>query len=199
VRLEAVDRFDERVDEVWAATHGADGEGAGAGAAGSAGSSGGGHRAAVLARRDLTSVSWCIDERPDRDVMRRHYLTRGDRTLGYVVVRPAGTAETPTAVVVDYLAPPRWVAPLLLAAGVAAAREIGAVALSVKTRNEPADRWLRAAGFVRRLRGADEPIRFMVWCRDPALADRVRDPARWFVTSTDCDLEYGMTPAPGTA
>jgi hypothetical protein len=183
VRLEAVDRFDERVDEVWAAVQHAGG-GAGDGA--------------VLARRDHPVVRWSIDERPDRDVMRRHYLTRGGRTLGYVVVRPAGTAETPTAVVVDYLAPPRWVAPLLLAAGVAAARDGGAVALSAKTRNEPADRFLRAAGFVRRLRGADEPVRFMAWCRDPLLADRLRDPARWFVTSADCDLEYGMAPSSGT-
>ena len=175
VRLEAVDRFDERVDEVWAAAHAAAGD------------------QVVLARRDLTVVRWSIDQRPDRDVMRRHYLTRGGRTLGYVVVRPAGSAETPTAVVVDYLAPARWVAPLLLTAGVAAAHEGGAVALSAKTRNEPADRFLRAAGFVRRQRGADEPIRFMAWCRDPDVADRLGDPARWFVTSADCDLEYGTT------
>jgi GNAT superfamily N-acetyltransferase len=185
VRLEAVERFDERVDEVWAVTQQASGANTAAGGP-------------VLARRDLAVVGWSMDQRPDCDAMRRHYLTRGDRTLGYAVVRPAGTAETPTAVVVDYLAPPRWVAPLLLAAGVAAARETGAVALSVKTRNEPADRYLRAAGFVRRQRGADESIRFMAWCRDPGLADRLQDPARWFVTSADCDLEYGMTPPSGT-
>ncbi len=179
VRLEPVERFDERVDEVWAAVCPA--------------ADGGPRGDAVMARRDLAVVAWSIDQRPDRDRVRRHYLSRRGRTLGYVVTRPAGTDDAPTVVVVDYLAPARWVAPLLLAAG-RAARAEGAVAMSAKTRNEPADRFLRAAGFARRTRGADEPIRFMAWCRDPALADRLRDPARWIVTSADCDLEYAMTP-----
>jgi hypothetical protein len=172
VRLEPIERFDERVDEVWTAVTAP------------------GH--AVLARRDRSVLSWSIDQRPDRDRMWRYYLTRRGRVLGYVVVRIGGTHDAPTAVVVDYLATPRWVAPLLVAAG-DAARERGAVAMSVKTRDEAADRSLRAAGFVRRDRGADDPIRFMVHCRDADLADQLRDPARWFITSADCDLEYAMT------
>ena len=172
VRLEPIERFDERVDEVWTAVTAP------------------GH--AVLARRDRSVLSWSIDQRPDRDRMWRYYLTRRGRVLGYVVVRTGGTHDAPTAVVVDYLATPRWVAPLLVAAG-DAARGRGAVAMSVKTRDEPADRYLRAAGFVRRNRGADEPIRFMVHCRDADLADQLGDPARWFITSADCDLEYAMT------
>jgi hypothetical protein len=172
VRLEPIERFDERVDDVWKAVTEP------------------GHL--VLARRDLSVLSWSIDQRPDRDRMWRYYLTRRGRVLGYAVLRTGGTPGAPTAVVVDYLATPRWLAPLLVAAG-DAARERGAVAMSVKTRDEPADRFLRAAGFVRRNRGADEPIRFMVHCRDDDLAEHLRDPARWFITSADCDLEYAMT------
>ncbi len=173
-RLEAVDRFDERVDAVWQAA--AD-------------------EYPVIARRDLAAVRWRIDQRPDRDAVQRHYLIVRGRAVGYVVLRRGGTAADPTAVVVDYLAPPRWVAPLLVAAGVAA-RGQGAVAMSVKTRNEPADRYLRAAGFVRRDHGSDEPIRFMVNCSDdPGVCALVTDPDRWFVTSADSDLEYAMTPA----
>jgi hypothetical protein len=112
------------------------------------------------------------------------------------VLRPAGTADAPTAVIVDYLAAPRWVAPLLVAAGGVARRQ-GAVAMSVKTRNEPADRHLRTAGFVRRQRGTDEPVRFMVRCNDPVVAPLVNEPANWFVTSADSDLEYAMTPGAG--
>ena len=147
----------------------------------------------VLARRDAASLRWRIDDRPDQGRMQRYYLVARGRTVGYVVLRPAGTAVAPTAVIVDYLAAPRWVAPLLVAAGGVARRQ-GAVALSVKTRNEPADRQLRAAGFVRRDRGTDEPVRFMVHCTDAAVSALVDDPANWFVTSADSDLEYAMTP-----
>jgi hypothetical protein len=35
----------------------------------------------------------------------------------------------------------------------------------------------------------------MVNCTDDAdVCARLRDPAQWFVTSADCDLEYAMTP-----
>lgn len=173
VRLERVDRFDERVDEVWQA----------AAPVGDA----------LMARRDAQAVAWAIDDRPDRDRMRRYYLVRRGRALGYVVLRPSSRADTRGVVVVDYLAPPRWVAPMLVAAGVDA-REQGAVAMSVKTRNQPADRYLRAAGFVRRARGADHPVRFMVYCRDDELRSQLVERRHWYVTSADCDLEYGMAP-----
>jgi hypothetical protein len=176
--LERVDRFDERIDPVWrasAADH------------------------PVAARRDLAMLRWRIDQRPDRDALHRHLLVVRGRTRGYVVTRFGGTAAAPTLVVVDYLAPPRWVAPMLLAAGVAG-RRAGAIAMSVKTRNEPADRYLRAAGFVRRERGTDDPVRFMVRCADDdRVCALVENPDSWFVTSADSDLEYAMTPATGSA
>jgi GNAT superfamily N-acetyltransferase len=177
-RLEPIDRFDARVDEVWAAAS---------------------PGYPVLARRDLAALAWRVDERPDRDRLSRHLLVVRGRPVGYVVLRPAGTDAAPTVVVVDYLAPARWVAPLLLAAGVAARRD-GAVALSVKTRNRGADRYLRAAGFVRRERGADDPIRFMVHCTDePHVCALVSEPDHWFVTSADSDLEYATTPTSAAA
>jgi GNAT superfamily N-acetyltransferase len=176
-RLEPIDRFDDRVDEVW--------------------------RAAlpdypVIAHRDLEALAWRIDQRPDRDHMERYYLVRRGRTLGYVVMRTGRTSAEPTAVVVDYLAPARWVAPLLVAAG-AAARRQGAVAMSVKTRNEPADRYLRAAGFLRRDRGLDSPIRFMLQCADDDVSALVTDAGAWFITAADCDLEHATAPADETA
>lgn len=177
-RLEPIERFDERVDEVWQAVT---------------------DDYAVIARRDLPALKWRIDRRPDRNLLQRHYLVVRGRAVGYVVLRRAGTAADPTVVVVDYLAPPRWVAPLLVAAGVVARRQ-GAIAMSMKTRNEPADRYLRAAGFVRRDQGTDAPVRFMVRCTDDDdVCALVNDADRWFVTSADSDLEYAMTPATGAA
>ncbi len=179
-RLVDVDVLDARSDDVWATAaphHG------------------------VIARRDLAALAWRIDDRPDAALLRRHYLVVRGRPVGYAVVRAGGTPAAPTAVVVDYLAPPRWVAPLLVATG-RAARRRGAVAMSVKTRNRAADRSLRLAGFVRRDRGADDPIRFMAHAADddPEVNARVSDPDAWFVTSADSDLEYAMTPGdPGPA
>lgn len=177
-RLVPVARFDERVDDVWRAAR---------------------PDYPIASFRDLTAVAWRIDERPDRDLLTRFYLVVRGKAAGYAVLRRSGSAGAPTVVVVDYLAPVRWVAPLLVAAGVAARRD-GAVAMSVKTRNRRADRYLRAAGFIRREQGADDPIRFMVHCSDSEdVYGLVTDPNRWFVTSADSDLEYATSPVVATA
>jgi hypothetical protein len=62
----------------------------------------------------------------------------------------------------------------------------------VKTRNEQADRGLKAAGFLRREHGNDPPIKMVVRCEDePGICALVHEPDNWFVTSADSDLEYG--------
>lgn len=169
MRLVEVERFDGRVDGVWSAAA---------------------NHYPVLARRDRDALDWRLDQRPDRDQLRRYYLVRRRRTIGYVVLRTASRGGEPVVVVVDYLAEPRWVAPLLVAAGRAARKE-GAVAMTVKTRNEPAGRSLRTAGFVQRGSPADEaPIRLMVHCTDEAgICALAEAPECWFVTSADSDLE----------
>ena len=170
-RLVAVDRFDERVDEVWttaaptairwwpAATSRHD-----------------------MAHRPATrpigsgATTWCV----------------GGGRSAYVVLRPTMSSGEPTAVVVDYLAPPRWVAPLLLAAGRAAQRK-GAVALSVRTWNRRADRWLWTAGFLRRFQSGDYPIHLLVRCTDRAdICAALHDPRVWFLTAADSDLESAV-------
>src|SRR5262249_41959764 len=127
----------------------------------------------------------------------RYYLVRRGKTLGYLVLRPTISSGERAVVVVDYLAPPRWVAPLLLAAGRAARRD-GAASLSVKTRNLPADRWLPFSGFIARAPAPPQDRRFLVYCSEEGpVADLVRDPDQWFVTSTDSNLEI-MTWGTGT-
>ena len=184
LRLEAVDRFsDDRLDEVWS-------------------------RAApdyrVLAVRDAATNRWRMDDRPDADRMQRFLLRRRGSVLGYVVLRRNTGASTGggerASVVVDYLAPVRWVAPLLTLAAFEARRD-GAAALLAKTRNVAAHRSLRAAGFLWRQAVGDDPIRFMFRCdasTEGAEVERlVTDPHAWFVTSADSDLELAMAPSPG--
>lgn len=176
-KLVEVDRFDARVDDVWAASRDA---------------------YPVLARRDLQALAWRIDQRPDRAWLRTFYLVRGRRTLGYVVLRPTMSSGRPAMVVVDYLAPPRWVAPLMVAV-VRIARRSGAVTLSLGARNVRSDRALRAVGFSRRPLATDRDRQMMVHSADdvPAeVAAVLRDPDAWFVTAADGDLEHGAPPPP---
>jgi GNAT superfamily N-acetyltransferase len=175
-KLVPVDRFDERLDEVWAAAS---------------------PHYPVVALRDLTANRWRIDQRPDSDALTRYYLVVRGRPTGYVVVRSGGTADAPTVIVVDYLAPPRWVAPLLVAAGTEARRRDGAIAMSVKTRNEPADRYLRAAVFVRRDKGTDDVIRMVLSCNaEPDVCSLASQPENWLLTSADADLELASAQSP---
>ncbi|HEX8802810.1 MAG TPA: hypothetical protein VF743_01415, partial [Acidimicrobiales bacterium] len=176
LRLVPVDRFDDRTDEVWAAAS---------------------PDYPVVAVRDAAVTRWRLDDRPDADRLRRFYLERRGRTIGYVAVRPTTWSGERAAVVVDYLAPVRWVAPLLTLTAIRSRRD-GAVALTCKTLNRGADRSLRAAGFLRRDRGTDPAIRFMFRCVEGEARSRlVDDPANWLITSADSDLEQALTPGDG--
>jgi GNAT superfamily N-acetyltransferase len=169
VRLVPVERFDGRVDEIWSACA---------------------HEYPVLAARDAATTRWRLDERPDAERLRRYYLRRRNRALGYIALRAERRRGEPVVAVVDYLAPRRWVAPLIAAAA-AQARADGAVAMKCKTLNPAADRELRAAGFVKRDRApGNTPIRFMVRCRaeEPVCA-RLTDRRAWLVTAADSDQE----------
>jgi len=65
------------------------------------------------------------------------------------------------------------------------------VALSVKTRNERADRALRATGFIRGAREHDRQLQLMVHCtEDGETSALVHQPGAWFLTATDSNLEH---------
>jgi GNAT superfamily N-acetyltransferase len=166
LRLTRVDRFDERVDEVWR------------------------HSSPdypVLACRDAAHVRWRFDECPEAGELQRYYLTRRQRTLGYVVLQPGERWDHPVSLVVDYLAPVRWVAPLLTCAAHEARRQ-GAFAVVCRTLNQPGDRWLRLALFIRRGMDVAAPLRLMVHCSAPAAATLLGHPDAWLLTAADSDL-----------
>ena len=166
LRLTQVDRFDERVDEVWARSS---------------------PDYPVLACRDTAHVRWRFDECPDAGELQRYHLTRGRRTLGYVVLQPGERWDHPVSLVVDYLAPRRWVAPLLTCAAHEARRQ-GAFALVCRTLNHPADRWLRLALFIRRGMGVAAPLRLLVHCTTPVTGAVLANPDGWLLTAADSDL-----------
>ena len=166
--LEAVHRFDRRVDEAWEASW---------------------PDYPVLTVRDFEATTWRLDQRPDRDRLFRYFLVRRGHTIGYVAIRHS--ARTRAMVVVDYLAPVRWVAPLMTLAALEA-RRMDANALVCKTINAGADRWLRRAGFLKRHQGLDQEMLFTMMCKDERLAPTVLDVRKWLVTSADSDLEPAM-------
>lgn len=167
LRLDPVARFDDRVDDVW-------------------------RRAApdygVLSVRDAAAIGYRLDERPDADRLDRYYLRRGRSTIGWVALRPHEQWGQPAATVVDYLAPARWVAPLLVLAG-HAARRTGAEALTCRTLCAPAERALRVAGFVRRGVDVGVPLRLLAHCTaGDEVCGALGDPERWLITAGDSDL-----------
>ena len=168
LRLEAVDRFDERVDAVWERSVG---------------------DYPVLAKRDATSVSWYFDQRPEAAEFHRFYLVRGSSVLGYVALRTTDHWGGFSMAVIDYLAPARWVAPMLTLAARWAQRQ-GAFVLMCRTACPPAERSLRAAGFVLRGQQAALPLRMFVHCDvpDEAAKAAVGRPGTWFLTAADADL-----------
>jgi GNAT superfamily N-acetyltransferase len=167
LRFYRVRRFDEKVDEVW--EH-----------------SSPDHQ--VLALRDGAHARWRFDDCPEADELQRYYLTRGKRTLGYVVLQAGERWDQPATVVVDYLAPTRWVVPLLTFAAHEARRQ-GSFALICRTLNRRADQWLRYGLFLKRGMGVASPLRLIVHCTLPdAERDLVSDPESWLLTSADSDL-----------
>ena len=166
LRLTPVEHFDERVDEVWRRSS---------------------PDYPVLARRDAAHVRWRFDECPEAGDFQRYYLTRRGRTLGYVVLQPGERWDHPVGLVVDYLAPVRWVAPLLTCAAHESRRQ-GAFALVCRTLNQPGDRWLRLGLFIRRGMDVAAPLRLMVHSSLPVAATLLGSPEGWLLTAADSDL-----------
>ena len=179
--LRRVDKFDQRVDEVWAAAA---------------------PRYSVVAVRDHEALDWRFDAVPDADRNSRYYLMRGQRVRGYVVTRVERWRDRQVLSVLDYLAPPRWILPLL--AHVTELPEArGASAITCRTLSPGNDLAFHAAGFVRvgtdegpsaLIRASASPFRFMVHQghqpERPAF-----DRGRWFLTTGDSDFGLG-TPTP---
>jgi GNAT superfamily N-acetyltransferase len=184
-RLEPIAAFDERADDVWAdAAPAFD----------------------VIAVRDRRALAWRFDAIPGADSIARHYLMERDRVRGYVVTRVESWGGTPVLAIVDYLASPAWLVPLLGGVlGLDTTRNVEAI--QCRTLNAAGDRVFRATGFVRvsssdppafLTRRARTPRRFMIngggTPQRPAF-----ERARWFVTGADSDgswtFERSPTPA----
>ncbi len=178
--LRLVRRFDQRVDQVWAAAAA---------------------RYAVMAVRNYRTLAWRFDAIPEADRSARYYLIQRGRVRGYVVTRLERVRDDRQILtILDYLASPRWVLPLL--AHVSALPEArSAAAIVCRTLSPGNDIAFHAAGFLRvgadnqpgpLIPAAGTPFRFMVYQGDRA--ERLAfDRRQWFLTTGDSDIGWGQS------
>ena len=94
VRLDEVDRFDERSDAVWASST---------------------DRHPVIGRRDAETLNRRFVDCPNRNDYRKFYLSRKSAALGYAVVSGAEHGAVSAGWLVDFLCSAGWTVPLLFA------------------------------------------------------------------------------------
>jgi hypothetical protein len=166
IKLERVERFDERVDELWVRVS---------------------RHYPVLAVRDFRSVSWRFDLQPDRSRYEKYYLLSHGALQGYVVLRMGSAHGAPAGRIVDFFAEPEWLVPLFAAcvdrfrrSGVAA---VYCCAFAAELRRI---RWL---GFIRR----SSTVRLMVHAGAISMADvaTLSEQASCFMTTADSDWDHG--------
>ncbi len=160
-----VPAFDARVDQLWANVK---------------------EHYPVIARRDWQALKWRFDSVPNPSRYRRFYLLEQDQLRGYAVVRLSTQHELPVAVIVDYLASPRWQTPLIASCIQQLGTEVAAIYCS--TLNSTLHASLRLLGFLRSSAGPRVVIRLADGCESlrTVLADR----QNWFLTKADSDYEF---------
>lgn len=166
-RIEAISRFDERVDQLWKEVS---------------------QYYPILSRRDRGALQWRFDMSPARDHYRRLYLNSGGELKGYLVWRTVIVNGERVAFVVDYLCAPRFVAHLFSVCASEAAREKH-VAVVCRTLNASIGARLRMRGFIHHRSGTRIMVRPVHERKD--LTETLARRENWFVTAADSDIDIG--------
>ena len=163
--LEALHRFDERVDGVWSMSN---------------------NDYRILVKRDFASVRWRFDQFPEPERYERYYLTRQSAVVGYAVIRMDRWRGYTIGRVVDYLAPRRALCHLFSLV-IEQMRIAGAVAVFVEELHHEARPALAMLGCFT----AGAVTQFMLKVRPEGAAPilDVIDPRHWFVTRGDSDSD----------
>ncbi len=166
-RLEPVERFDERSDQVWEKAK---------------------EDYPILAERNLDYLRWRFDSAPKTNDYRRYYLYLKDELKGYAVIRLGKRGERPVAALCDFLCPASC-QKAMFALTIRAAREEGAsdlhcAVLSPHIRENE----MKRLGFI--------PLslrsRFMVTTHPEKGPPRalLSNPNNWFITMANSDMEW---------
>lgn len=168
VSLEPIPAFDARVNAVWEAA---------------------GREHVIMVKRDFETLSWRFDDGPHRTHYQRYYLMRRGQVVGYIVVRLESWHGHVVGRVIDYLAPMRWLRPLL-ALTFEALNAKGAAAVFVEQRDAHCEKILRSVGCLR-VRASHK---FMLNLRDRSspLLGMLAHPGNWFLMPGDGDYDHVM-------
>lgn len=165
IRLQEVERFDERADEIWRDCR---------------------RHYAVVGRRDASTLNWRYVAFPRRGYYRCFYLWHGDDPVGYAVLGSKdGAIEAGR--IVDYLCPPKYAA-LLLSGCVRALQRSGADLVYCMQQSPRHRRAFAAAGFLRRSSGF--PLMMIAKRVDARTRAIVSDPSNWYVTYGDSNIDH---------
>lgn len=167
IRLESIDKFDNRVDIIWENTK---------------------NNYPLLARRDLKNLRWRFDAAPEPERYHKYYLYQGDKPKGYAVICYGKRGDRPAAILTDFLCPPKLQNALftlcITACRINGASDLHCAILSPHV--TAAD--MKKFGFI------PLPIRsrFMVFAdRDKgAPHELLANPENWFITMADSDMEW---------
>lgn len=165
-RLEPIAAFDERSNALWTAAS---------------------RDYPVLVRRDFPYLRWRFDEIPTRHEYRRYYLIRGNKVIGYAVMRTEPWRGSTIGRIVDHLAPRRWLR-ALFALAITELNSMSVAAVFVEQLHYGSESILRSLGcfralvgtrFIANVRGSASPLRGLLSERDG-----------WCVNRADSDLDY---------
>ena len=165
-RLQEVQRFDRRADEIWrdASPH-----------------------YSVIGRRNADWLNWRFAEFPVDGYYQLYYLMRGSQTVGYAVLHVETRDNIERAEIVDFLCPPRVAFPLLVLCAVAL-RRAGADVIFCIHQPGRLRRAFRLAGYLLRTTGWP----FMVTSRGLSEHEQalIAEPSNWYVTFGDSNTHH---------
>jgi glycosyltransferase involved in cell wall biosynthesis/GNAT superfamily N-acetyltransferase len=160
-----IDRFDERVDEIWSDASGS---------------------YPVVVRRDRHLLNWRFADFPHRGRYRLFYFLRDDKPLGYAVLRVGEHHGAPAGYIVDFFCRPRWMYSVLAHCVRHLQRERVAAIYCLHL-NPVSMAPLLGLGFIPRRSGW--PFVADLRRLSPAAAGVARDPGNWFITAGDGDVD----------
>jgi len=144
----------------------------------------------VLCRRDRRWLEWRFERYPQAGRYHLCWLMRDGAAVGYAVLRAATHRGAPSGVLVDHLCAPEHLR-TLLGLCLARFRKAGAAVATCLQLHPSAAGAFRAAGFVRRRSGWQLLVRAHPAIETPSIFD----PANWFLTGGDANVDRRSGPA----
>ncbi len=166
VKLERIEQFDQRADQVWAVSS---------------------KFYPVIAKRDFESLRWRFDTIAESQHYQRFYLYKGGDICGYIVARNSVRDGVAITTIVDFLCPPSLIAPLM-AVCLKILRRSGIAAVYCRAAFPEAGKRLYPLGFCKR--PSFTRIMANINSNSGLTRELMSDQSAWYITTADSDGDY---------